>query len=105
MAKKSAILEHNHSYSFNKTRTPLPELNSNKARPPMDREIDSINKIDTTEMFKPKPELSLDEQAQEYMDAYRKAERIIIINFYTGGGAYKKGILDAIYRGYNPLNP
>ena len=89
------------NYSFNKTLEPFPEVLIEKGKPP----VSDLPFIDNSELFKPKAELTLDEQAQAYMDAYRKAERFLINNFYTGGGPYKKGILDSIYKGVNPLNP
>ena len=103
MSRRSATLlkAHFNSYSFNKTTVPFPEPIVQKTKPP----VSDFETTDNSHMFKPKDELSLEEQAREYMDSYRKAERIIVINFYTGGGAYKKGVLDSIYRGLNPLNP
>lgn len=89
------------SYAFNKTSPPLPEANLPKAEPPHA----DIEQEDNKHLFKLKIELTNEEIAQEFMNAYKKAERAVVNNFYTGGGAYKKGILDAIYRGFNPLNP
>ena len=106
MPKKLAILEKTknqlNSYSLNKSAVPFPELATGKMKPPVsERELE-----DSSELFKIKEEeISWEEKARRKMDEYRKAERIIINNFYTGGGAYKKGIMDAIYRGFNPLNP
>lgn len=92
MSKKSAIIKkvksQLDSYSFNRSIIPFPELASG-----------NVKKV------VPDDGASLEEQAQKYMDAYRKAERVVVVNFYTGGGAYKRGILDSIYRGFNPLNP
>lgn len=88
------------SYSFNRAITPFPEEKNERVKPPSASE----NEENTNELFD-KKELSLDEQAQEYMDNYRKAERIVVNNFYTGGGPHRRGVLDAIYRGFNPLNP
>ncbi len=89
------------SYSFNQSAIPFPEPAKEKARPPQTIE----NTTDTKDLFKPAKALTLEEEAQKYMDSYRKAERIVVINFYTGGSAYKKGVMDSIYRGFNPLNP
>lgn len=80
---------------------PFPEPVVEKIKPP----ISDVEVSDNSHLFKAKKELSLEEQAREYMNNYKKVERAVIINFYTGGGAYKKGVLDAIYRGFNPLNP
>ena len=92
------------SYSFNRTKAPLSDSATDKVKPPTNPgEVKTGS--DSSRVEKKKKELSLDEQAQQHMDAYRKAERILIINYYTGGGTYKRGILDAIYRGFNPLNP
>ena len=103
MSKRSATLlkSHFNSYSFNKTSIPFPEPVTEKTQPP----ISDFETIDNSHLFKPKDESTLEEQARQYMNSYMKAERIVVVNFYTGGGAYKKGVLDAIYRGYNPLNP
>ena len=90
------------SYTFNRTTIPLPETISEKAKPPQSKDP---SQGDNSHLFKVE-ELSIEEQSRRYMDNYRKAERALVINFYTGGaGAYKKGILDSIYRGFNPMNP
>lgn len=90
-----------YSISFSRSITPYPEIINEKQKPP----TSDYPQKDNSELFKTKPEASLEEQAQAYMDTYRKAERIVVNNFYTGGSAYRKGIIDAIYRGVNPLNP
>ena len=87
------------SYAFNKSIVPFPELADEKLKPP----VSEINLGDTKDMYKPPRELTVDEKIQERMDEYRKAERALIINFYTGGSAYKKGIMDAVYRGSSEL--
>src|SRR3989338_5828348 len=99
----TATLVKNHfgTYSFNKSFMLYPD-SSERIKPPT---ASQSFVSDTKDLFKPKDELTMEEKAQEYMDAYRKAERIVVINFYTGGSAYRKGIIDSIYRGYNPLNP
>lgn len=91
----------NNSYSFNQSGIPYPEVTVDKIKPPRDEENENAK----SKIEEKKEELTIEEQMQRHMDAYRKAERIVVINFYTGGGAYKKGVLDAIYRGFNPLNP
>ena len=91
---------HSSSYAFNRSSIPFPEQTNNKISPPVAQGTTS----DTKDLFKPK-ELTLEEEAQKYMDAYRKAERVVVINFYTGGGPYRKGVMDSIYKGFNPLNP
>lgn len=91
-------------YTFNRAMIPFPENQKEKVKPP------ACDQEDTSELFK-KTEILLskeekrEELIREHMDAYRKAERTLVINFYTGGSAYKKGMLDAMYRGFNPLNP
>lgn len=97
---KRKVKHQTNTYAFNKTSVPYPEKKKEKEKPQRD-----IDGTDNSKLFKPKADLSLEEQAQQYMDAYRKAERAVINNFYTGGGAYRKGVMDAIYRGRNPLNP
>lgn len=89
------------SYSFNKTIEPFPEPKEEKAKPPV-----SPGSTDNSSLFKVvEEELSIDDKIRLHLDIYRKAERMLVINFYTGGGPYKRGILDSIYRGYNPMNP
>jgi len=87
-------------YTYNKTVTLLPQEISKKAKPPVFTNCKSDNK----ELFTVK-EKGWEEQAQNHMDDYRKAERILIVNFYTGGTNYSRGVLDSIYRGVNLLNP
>ena len=100
---KSSVKRKNHfnSYSYKKDIVPFPKQADEKVKPP-----DSLSDYvtDNIHLFKSK-ELTLEEEAKQYMDGYRKAERAIVVNFYTGGGAYRKGILDSIYRGFNPMNP
>ncbi|MBI1858546.1 MAG: hypothetical protein HYR97_05475 [Candidatus Melainabacteria bacterium] len=96
--KKRVGLSCGSSYSFNKTIVPFSLADSQKVSPP------SCNRVeDTKDYFPPEKKKSKEEVIQEYMDNYRKAERTLIVNFYTGGNAYKKGIMDALYRGANPL--
>ena len=91
----------NDSYCFNKAIEPFPELQDKKAKPP-----ESPGSLDNSALFNiVKEELSVDDEIRLHLDIYRKAERMVVINFYTGGGPYKRGVLDAIYRGYNPMNP
>ena len=97
---KKKIKQFESQYTFNKTSEPYPELNENKSRPPTSQLAE-----DTKGLFLTKPKRSNVEIAKEMMDDYRKAERTVIVNFYTGGSAYRKGIMDAIYGGRNPLNP
>ena len=85
-------------YSFNKSRVPFPENTAEKIKPP----TSTNNVIDSRHLFK-KQELTIEEQAIDYMNNYKKAERILSINFYTGGGAYKKGVMDSLYKGFNPM--
>ncbi len=89
------------SYSFNRSTIPFPEQKSEKINPP----VIQGHSENTKDLFKPIKELTLEDEAQKYMDSYRKAERVVVINFYTGGGPYRKGVMDSIYRGFNPLNP
>lgn len=89
------------SYSFNRSTIPFPKQASEKISPP----VIQGHSENTKDLFKPRKELTVEDEAQKYMDSYRKAERAVVINFYTGGGPYRKGVMDAIYRGVNPLNP
>lgn len=100
MSKKSAIIESTkerlNSYSLNKSSTPFPEKAQNKAKPP----VSNHKYEDNSHLFtNAEEEMSWEEKARRSMDEYRKAERTIIINFYTGGSPYKRGIMDTIYRG------
>ena len=88
------------SYSFKRVTVPYPSASTEKIKPP----TTELELQDSAELFKVKEE-SLEEKAQKYMDSYRKVERAIVCNFYTGGGVYTKGILDSLYKGFNPLNP
>lgn len=99
-ARKKKIKQFDNQYAFNKTAEPYPELSEKKSKPPISKSAE-----DTTNLFPPKPKQTNVELAKEMMNEYRKAERAVVVNFYTGGSAYKKGIMDAIYRGKNPLNP
>ena len=107
MSKKSFLLEKSKkkqaiSYSYNKTIIPFPEPVADKIKPPT-----SEGAEDNSNLFKKdkEEEISIEEKVRVAMDEYRKAERVVINNFYTGGGAYRKGVLDSIYRGFNPMNP
>lgn len=104
---KKEINSDSPTYVFSRAIVPYPDKQNEKIKPPINFEAQ-----DTTELFKTKDlfiglskEERREKMIQEHMDVYRKAERILIINYYTGGSAYKKGMLDAIYRGFNPLNP
>ena len=85
------------SYSFSRVTAPLPEKASSKSKPPSP----SCEIKDTTEIFaKEKKEKTREEKMVDFMSEYKKAERFVIVNFYTGGnGAYKFGMMDAIYAG------
>ena len=100
---KSPVKRKNHfnSYSYKKDMIPFSVLDGERIKPP---ESESELVVDSRHLFKSK-ELTLEDEAKEYMDRYRKAERAIVVNFYTGGGPYRKGVLDSIYRGFNPMNP
>ena len=89
------------SYSYNKSIHPYPVLLKEKIKPP-----ENINDLsDNSEMFViRKEEVEVDEQIRQHLDIYRKVERFIIVNFYTGGSPFRRGLLDAIYRGHNPGN-
>ena len=88
-------------YTFNKSCVPFPEPKEQKEKPP----VNDSNSTDNSNLFAAKAELSIDEKIRQTMDTYRKAERVLVVNFYTGGGAYKRGVLDAIYRGNSPYGP
>lgn len=95
----ATLLKHRDaSYSFNRSIVPFPTNSEERIKPPT-----SVNNvIDSSHLFV-KKELSLEEQAQQYMDNAKKAERVLTINFYTGGSAYRRGVMDSIYRGFNPM--
>ncbi len=88
------------SYAYSKAVVPFPEIVSEKVTPPTSETPLTDNKS----LFD-KKKLTPEEQAIEYMSTYKKFERAIVCNFYTGGGKYTNGILNSIYRGFNPLNP
>ncbi len=91
-----ALKVKDNDYSYKREITPFPEGAMEKKKPPAwDR-----NGVSTC-VLPAKKELSMEEQAQQYMDDYRKYERFIIVNFYTGGNKYSRGMIDAIYRGVN----
>ena len=102
MSAKVLQLEEEHSYSYNKSICPFPESIREKTKPP-----ESLNYLpDSSELFVTKEEVvDIDEQMRRHLDCYKKVERLIVVNFYTGGGPFRRGVLDAIYRGHNPLNP
>ena len=95
---KNKIKNQSSSYAYSRETVPFPELSAEKSKPP------SADLPDNSKALARK-ELSPEEQAIEYMSTYKKFERVIVCNFYTGGGIYTRGILDSIYRGFNPLNP
>ena len=89
------------SYAYSRENVPFPELANEKVKPP----VSESERDDNSELFK-KKEATQQEQAQKFMDDYRRVERAIVCNFYTGGGkSYTRGILDSLYKGFNPLNP
>lgn len=88
------------SYAYSKEIVPFPETNLEKVKPP----VTSLELNDNSSLFTEK-ELTQEEKAIEYMSTYKKFERVVVCNFYTGGGKYTNGILNSIYRGFNPLNP
>lgn len=88
------------SYSFNRQILPMP-VSESKAKPPEPQK--SYNNTET--LFPQKKEKTKHEQIMEYLNEYKKAERMVIINFYTGGGAYKTGMMDALYAGLLSKNP
>ncbi|OGI10226.1 MAG: hypothetical protein A3I68_08005 [Candidatus Melainabacteria bacterium RIFCSPLOWO2_02_FULL_35_15] len=88
------------SYAYSRETVPFPESDSKKVKPPSAE----AGLSESSNLFVQR-ELSQEEKAIEYMSTYKKFERVIVCNFYTGGGVYTRGILDSIYRGFNPLNP
>lgn len=88
------------SYAYNRSIDPFPDAAQAKAKPPTNGSLE-----DTKDLFPKQEEKTKEKVIQEFMDTYRKAERAVVVNFYTGGNAYKKGIMDSIYRGLNPMNP
>ena len=100
MSSKLKNKDHLESYAYSKATIPFPEAASEKTTPPVSETPFQDNK----NLFIQK-ELSQEEKAIDYMSTYKKFERVIVCNFYTGGGKYTNGILNSIYRGFNPLNP
>ncbi|MBI2996208.1 MAG: hypothetical protein HYY52_05820 [Candidatus Melainabacteria bacterium] len=101
MSKKTKTLKKNKfgSYAFNQSNIPFPELDNSKIQPP----DPGFEVSDTKKLFPPKAELTQEEKACEFVNHYKKIQRVIIGSFYTGGsGAYSKGFLDAIYKGIIP---
>ncbi len=88
------------SYAYSKEIVPFPEPVSEKAKPP----TPELYLDDSSKLFAKKT-LTQEQQAIDYMSTYKRFERLIVCNFYTGGGKYTNGILNSIYRGFNPLNP
>ncbi len=88
------------SYAYSKENIPFPEKSTEKIKPP----VTNLEFNDSSSLFAEK-ELTQEEKAIEFMSTYKKFERVIVCNFYTGGGKYTNGILNSIYRGFNPLNP
>ena len=97
---KNKIKNQSGSYAYSRETVPFPELDGENVEPPST----DLELSDSSKLFVQK-ELTNEEQAIEYMSTYKKFERVIVCNFYTGGGIYTRGILDSIYRGFNPLNP
>lgn len=90
------------SYSFNKTIVPFPEIQDKKVLPPKS----NSKVIDSSHLFKKKTEpLTKEKLRKKFIEDYLKAERVVVSNFYTGGSPYKSGVLDMIYKGFNPLKP
>ena len=101
MTTKTATLlieEQFASYSFNRSIIPFPIKSVEKVKPP----AANSNVIDSRHLFPEKKEKTFEEQAKEFMDGYRKAQRLICVNFYTGGGVHRRGIMDSLYRGFSP---
>ena len=100
MSAKLKTKDHLESYAYGKAVIPFPEQVSERVVPPNSESTT----LDNSKLFA-KKELTREEQAIEYMSTYKKFERVIVCNFYIGGGRYTRGILDSIYKGFNPLNP
>ncbi len=100
MSTKSKNKDQAGSYAYSRETVPFPELDGEKVKPP----LADLSLPDNSNLFVQR-ELSQEEKAIEYMSTYKKFERVIVCNFYTGGGKYTNGILNSIYRGFNPLNP
>lgn len=85
------------NYSFGKEIMPMPNEIECKTKPPV---YDTLKVVkNTKELFGPEPEKTPEENIVIAMSAYKKAERFVIVNFYTGGGAHKIGMMDALYSG------
>ncbi len=97
---RNKIKNSSSSYAYSRENVPFPEPVSERVKPPSVE----LGLSDSSKSFIQK-ELSPEEQSIEYMSTYKKFERVVVCNFYTGGGVYTRGVLDSIYRGFNPLNP
>ncbi len=97
---RNKIKNQSSSYAYSREIIPFPEPVSERTKPP----LANLEFSDSSKLFIQR-ELSQEEQAIEYMSTYKKFERVVVCNFYTGGGLYTRGVLDSIYRGFNPLNP
>ena len=103
MSRKLTILKQAKNqlnpYLLSKSITPFPDSTENKSKPPTSK----LTLEDNSHLFNQvEEEIPWQEKARREMDKYRKVERILINNFYTGGGAYTRGILDSMYRGLVP---
>lgn len=91
----------NDTYSFNKSLIPFSKIGSDERMKPPESKY---NVIDSRHLFERKSSLTPEqEELIKRRDTYLKAERMVIINFFTGGTVYKKGALDVIYKGFNPM--
>ena len=103
MPSKSATLLKpkfdSYSYSYNRTIVPFPESAPEKSKPP----VSNFNFVDCSHVFTPVKEKTLDEKKQEFINKFLQAERYLVVSFYTGGASHRKGALDAIYKGFNPM--
>ncbi len=92
--KTNSLPINDSTYSFNRGITPFPEQSKEKIKPP----VSSSTTFNNNSLLVNKV-LTEADQLQKLHDSYKKAVRAVMVNLYTGGNAYRKGYLDAIYKG------
>lgn len=101
-ARTATLAKHqNDTYSFNRSLIPFSKMQQEERVKPPDS---NFNVIDSRHLFEKKSSLTPEqEELIRRRDTYLKAERMVIVNFFTGGTVYKKGAMDVIYKGFNPM--
>ena len=83
------------SYSFNRAIQPFPDAQE-RIKPPSSKDF-----TETKCFINFENNSNEEKETQKSIDDYRKAERVVVNNFYTGGSIYKTGAMDFIYKGVN----